>query len=76
MILNIIYIILGFFGAISLVFIILITTQKHRHKSKLRKTNLARNYVFKKYFDNEDIKFNLKKALEIESSLIYLTINS
>jgi len=67
MILNIIYVILGFFGVISLFFIILITTQKHRHKTKLRKTNLARNYVFKKYFDNEDIKLPVSKTFFLKA---------
>ena len=51
----IIYGVLLFFGLISLVFIILILTQKSRHESKNLKTKQARDYLFKKYIDNEDV---------------------
>ena len=67
MILKIIYMILVFFAALSLCFIILITTQKHRHKIKLKKTNLARNYIFKKYFDNEDVKLPVSKTFFLKA---------
>jgi len=41
---------------IILLFILLITTQKRRHHLKLRRTQKTREYLFKKYLDNESIK--------------------
>lgn len=51
----IIYGVLIFFGLISLIFIFLIMTQKRRHETKNYKVKQARDYLFKKYIDNEDV---------------------
>lgn len=56
MILDFIYAVLTIFLVISLIFIILILTQKYRHKLYLTKVNQARDYLFKKYIDKEEVE--------------------
>ncbi len=57
----ILYGVLGLFLGLSLIFIFLILTQKSRHLKKENKVKLARNYLFKKYIDGEDIERPVSK---------------
>ncbi|MCF7924569.1 MAG: hypothetical protein K9L64_05680, partial [Candidatus Izimaplasma sp.] len=67
MIEQILYVILFFFFLMSLIFIVLILTQKKRHLRKELKVKLARNYLFKKYFDGEDIELPVSKKFFFEA---------
>ncbi|MFA7075525.1 MAG: glycosyltransferase family 2 protein, partial [Candidatus Izemoplasmatales bacterium] len=73
---KIIYITLIFFGFVSFIFIVLILTQKRRHKNKIKKTNQSRDYLFKKYIDKEETKlkfssrFFLEAFIDVEEQII------
>jgi cellulose synthase/poly-beta-1,6-N-acetylglucosamine synthase-like glycosyltransferase/HEAT repeat protein len=75
MILDIIYAVLIIFLIISLVFIILILTQKYRHKVYLKRVNQARDYIFKKYIDKEEVekpvtdKFFLDALIDVDEQI-------
>ncbi len=58
---DIIYGIFAFFGFIILIFIITILTQKRRHQRKSLKIKKARDYLFKRYIDQEDVKMPVSK---------------
>ncbi len=59
--LDIIYGIMSFFGLIILFFMIIIMTQKTRHDRKSIKVKKARDYLFKKYIDQEDVDIPVSK---------------
>jgi len=61
MIIDIVYAVLAFFAFISLIFIILILRQKAIHERKCLKVKQARDYLFKKYIDNEEIEIPITK---------------
>ena len=75
MILDFIYAVLTIFLVISLIFIILILTQKYRHKLYLTKVNQARDYLFKKYIDKEEVekpvsdKFFLDALIDVDEQI-------
>ena len=75
MILDIIYAVLIIFLLISLLFIILILTQKYRHKLYLKRVNQARDYLFKKYIDKEEVekpvtdKFFLDALIDVDEQI-------
>jgi HEAT repeat protein len=75
MILEIVYGVLSFFLLVSLLFIILIITQKYRHKVYLERVNQARNYLFKKYIDKEEVlkpvkdKFFLDALIDVDEQI-------
>lgn len=58
---NIIYIVSGVFGFFIFLFIFLILTQKKRHQKKSARVNKARDYLFRKYIDQEDIEMPVSK---------------
>ncbi len=58
---DIIYGVSTFFGFFILLFILLILTQKRRHQKKSSKVKNSRDYLFKKYIDNEDLKLPVSK---------------
>jgi len=76
MILNVIYAVLSSFGLFSLIFIILILTQKHRHKSYLKRVSKAREYLFKKYIDKEEVerpvtdRFFLDALIDVDEQIV------
>lgn len=75
MILDIVYFILSSFLLISLLFIFLILTQKHRHRVYLERVNQARDYLFKKYIDKEEVetpvndKFFLDALIDVDEQI-------
>lgn len=75
MIIEIVYIVLGFFTFFSLIFIILILRQKGVHERKSQKVKQARDYLFKKYIDNEEItlpvtkKFFFDALIEVDEQI-------
>ena len=76
MILDVIYAFLAFFATLSLIFILLILTQKRRHEHKEKKVNLARDYLFKRYIDKEEIlmkvsqKFFFEAMIDVDEQII------
>ena len=76
MILEIILSLIAFLALVSLVFILLIMTQKRRHNLKSRRVKLAREYLFSKYFDGLDVRlpvspsFFLEALIDVEEQII------
>lgn len=64
-----------FFFLLSSLFIILILSQKRRHENKNQKVQAARAYLFKKYFDQEEItspvsnRFFLDALLDVNEQI-------
>jgi peptidoglycan-N-acetylglucosamine deacetylase len=58
---DIIYGLFAFFGLIIVIFILLILTQKRRLNKKDLKVKKARDYLFKKYIDQEDVDIPVSK---------------
>ncbi len=58
---NIIFGLSGFLFFFIFLFIVLILTQKRRHKIKKAKINKARDYLFKRYIDNEDVNLPVSR---------------
>ena len=75
MILDIIYSVLIVFLVISLLFIFLILTQKTRHRRYLKRVDEARDYLFKKYIDKEEVqkpvsdKFFLDALINVDEQI-------
>ena len=58
---DIIYGFFAFFGFIIIIFILTILTQKRRHQRKSLKIKKARDYLFKKYIDQVEVKMPVSK---------------
>lgn len=56
-----------FLVLLSLGFIVIILTQKRRHRKKDKRVKLARDYLFKHYIDNKALKLPVSKKFFLEA---------
>ena len=67
MIFDIILYVAVFLLSVCVLFVYLILTQKNRHRKKSHKVKIAREYVFKKYIDQENVDVPLSKKFFFEA---------